>query len=235
MRSARAALAALCAVLGGGCWEFIEPEFAEQDASTVLQVNASLGERGIFNLSGILVPGLDEDGFVREVVRDTLFVFGLPVPSDSTTPAGSLIYQYSTQLSAGVAAGRFTIDPPVVSGISSGPRVEWSTPRSLEPDTIRMARGADLLIRLAYDSTQAAPRPNHQWFLELSNNVERFQISSNGPPPAQLLVPAMWIPQPRDSVVHVFFTSSQSALVFLNDYRGAYNYTVQFDHTIVIR
>ena len=229
------ALVLVLSAWSGGCFDFIEPEFAEQDAATVLQINASMGERGALNVQGLLVPGLDEEGFVREVVRDTLFVFGVPVASDTVTNAGTRVYRLSTQLPPQTRNLPFTIDPPIVSGISTGPRVEWSTPRSLEPDTIRIARGSDLLIRIAYDSTRSIPQPNHQWFLSLSNNVQSFTVSSNGPPPAQLLIPAEWIPQPRDSVINLFFTSSQSAQVFLNDYRGAYNYGVSFDHTVIIR
>lgn len=233
MKAARALGIASCLWLGA-CWEFIEPEFAEQDASTVLQVNATNNE-GTFNVNALLVPGLDDGGFIREVVRDTLYIFGLPVASDSSTRTGTRAYRLTTQLTPQVAAQPFTIDPPVVSDISTGPRVVWSSARTLEPDTIRVTRGSNVRIRIAYDSTQSSPRPNHQWFLELVSGAQRFQIGANSPPPTELLIPAEWLPQPQGGVVRAFFTHSQSALVFLNDYRGAYNYTVQFDHTIVIQ
>ena len=234
MKAPSALLIVSCLWLGG-CWEFIEPEFAEQDASTVLQVNATLNDQGSLNVNALLVPGLDEGGFIRDVVRDTLYVFGLAIASDSSTRTGTRAYRVTTQLPPAVVTQPFTIDPPVVSGISTGPRVVWSSARTLESDTIRLARGTDLRIRIAYDSAQSSPRPNHQWFLELVSGSQRFQIGANSAPPNELLVPAEWIPQPQDSVVRAFFTHSQSALVFLNDYRGAYNYTVQFDHTIIIR
>ncbi len=227
-------LVPLCLALTG-CWEFIEPEFAEQDAATVLQVNARVTEQGDLSVTALLVPGLDDDGFVREVVRDTLYVSGIPIASDSVRVTGSRDYRLSTRLSMTALAQPFTIDPPVVEGINTGPRVSWATPRPLDPDTIRIARGSDLLIRLAYDSAGSDPRPVHQWFLALSAGSSFFQIGANGPPPTSLLIPAMWIPEPIDSVVRVNFSSSQSAQVFVNDYRGAYSYTTQIDYTIIIR
>lgn len=227
-------IAAACLLLAG-CWEFLEPELAEQDAATVLQVNARITERGDFDMSGILVPGLDDDGFVREVLRDTLYVFGMAVPSDSTTPTGARLYRLSARLDPRLLMQPFTIDPPVVSGISAGPRVRWSSPLPLDPDTIRIARGADLLIRLAYDSTGSQPPPQHQWFLELRNNADHFQIGANRAPPGQLLIPGIWVPQSTDSIVRVGFTSFQTAQIFQNDYRGVFGYTVQFDHTVIVR
>ncbi len=234
MNASRSLVIVLCMWLGA-CWEFIEPEFAEQDASTVLQVNATLNNQGSFNVNALLVPGLDDGGFIREVVRDTLYIFGLPIASDSSTRTGTRAYRVTTQLAPAALAQPFTIDPPVVSDISTGPRVVWSSARTLEADTIRVARGVAVRIRIAYDSTLSSPRPNHQWFLELVSGAQRFQIGANTPPPAELLIPAEWIPQTPDGVVRAFFTHSQSALVFLNDYRGAYNYTVQFDHTIIVQ
>jgi hypothetical protein len=218
-----------------GCWEFIEPEFAEQDAATVLQVAARINENGDLSVTGLLVPGLDDDGFVREVVRDTLYVFGIGVASDTARPTGSRDYTLSTRLSAQTFAQPFTIVPPVVSGINSGPPVRWATPRPLDPDTIRIAPGSDLVIRLAYDSAGSDPRPVQQWFMELSAGFDRFQIGANGPPPNTLLIPAMWIPRPVNGAVRVSFTLFQSAQVFVNDYRGVYSYTTQIDHTIIIR
>jgi hypothetical protein len=234
MKASRALLIVLCVWLGA-CWEFIEPEFAEQDASTVMQVNATLNDQGSFNVNALLIPGLDDGGFIREVVRDTLYIFGLAIASDSSTRTGTRAYRLTTQLAPAVLAQPFTINPPVVSDISTGPRVVWSSARTLEADTIRLARGVDVRIRIAYDSAQSIPRPGHQWFLELVSGSQRFQVGANTAPPAELLIPAEWIPQSQDSVVRAFFTHSQSALVFLNDYRGAYNYTVQFDHTIIIQ
>ena len=235
MRRATTFLVACACALAAGCWEFLEPELAEQDAATVLQLSARITERGDFDMTGILVPGLDDDGFVREVLRDTLYVFGVAVPSDSTTPTGARLYKLSVRLNPQVLTQRFTIDPPVVAGISAGPRVSWSSPLPLDPDTIRIARGADLLIRLAYDSAGSHPTPQHQWFLDLTNNADRFQIGANSAPPRQLLVPGSWIPQSADSVVRVNFTSFQTAQIFQNDYRGVFGYTVQFDHTVIVR
>lgn len=218
-----------------GCWEFIEPEFAEQDATTVMQVDARMNDQGDFFLSGLLVPGLDENGFVRAVVRDTLFVFGIPVAPSDTNPAGGRVYNLSTRLGPQVLARPFTIEPPVVAGVGPGPAVRWSAPLPLDPDTIRVARGADLVVRIAYDTAIADPRPTQQWFFELSAGLSRFQIGSNSPPPNRLIMPAIFIPQPSDSVVRGLFTSFQTAQIFQNEYRGVYSLTVQFDHTIIIR
>ena len=107
MKAPSALLIVSCLWLGG-CWEFIEPEFAEQDASTVLQVNATLNDQGSLNVNALLVPGLDEGGFIRDVVRDTLYVFGLAIASDSSTRTGTRAYRVTTQLPPAVV----TQQPP---------------------------------------------------------------------------------------------------------------------------
>jgi hypothetical protein len=161
-----------------GCWEFLEPEFAEQDATTIMQVDARLNERGDFLLNALLIPGLDDEGFLREVVRDTLYVFGLPVASSAVNPNGSRLYSLTTRLSPQEMAQPFTIDPPVVAGLAPGPRVRWSSPLPLDPDTVRIAPGADLELRTAYDSTVNSIKPVHQWFFELSAGSARFHSRS---------------------------------------------------------
>jgi hypothetical protein len=223
------------AAFTAGCFDFIEPEFAEENAGAVMQINARIDDKGNIVLSGLLVPGLNSDGFLREVVRDTLYVFGVAIPSDTVRANGTREYSLSAPLGADILTQPFTIDPPRVEGIAVAPQVRWFSPRPLDPDTIRIDPGEDLVLHIARDSAAPTPNPVEQWLLEMTSGSNRFQISANGPPPTELLIPATWIPEPVDSVVRVRFTSFQSTQLFLTDYRGAYSYTVQFDRTVVIQ
>lgn len=223
-----------CAVLAG-CWDFIEPEFAAENAAAIIQINASIDEHGNLNLSGLLVPGLDEHGFVREVTRDTLYVFGMAVPSDTVLPSGSRVYRLNASLGPGILLQPFTIDPPRLAGIPIEPTVRWYSPRPLDPDTLRIARGSELLLRIALDPNTPLPVPAQQWFLELSGRETRYQISANGAPPPLLRIPPEFIPEPADSVVRVALTTFQSAQPFTGLYRGAFSYSVRMDWTVILQ
>ena len=66
-------LALLCA----GCWEFVDPQFPEVGAPAVMQASAFVTEDGNVNVNGLLLPGVREGGFQREVPDDTLRILGL--------------------------------------------------------------------------------------------------------------------------------------------------------------
>lgn len=227
-------LAALCAT-SAGCWDFVEPEFAEANAAAIMQVNANIDESGNFSMTGLLVPGLNEDGFQRAVLRDTLYIFGVPITSTSTLPSGSRVYSFNAALGPQALSQPFTIDPPKVEDMSIEPTVRWYSPQTPDPDTIRVARGADLQLHIVLDPNTPIPSPQQQWFLLLSGRAIQFQIGANGPPPAELVIPAEWIPEPADSVVRINFTSFQSAQPLIDKYRGVYSYTVRLDWVIVLQ
>lgn len=223
-----------CAALAG-CWDFIEPEFAAESAAAIIQVNAAVDDNGNFSMTGLLVPGLDTDGFEREVTRDTLYVFGLAIASNTTLPSGTRTYAFNGALGRQILLQPFTIDPPKLAGVPIEPTVRWYSPRSLDPDTIRIARGSDLRLHIELDPNTPLPTPAQQWFLELNGRDTRYQISANGPPPAELRIPPEFIPEPTDSVVRVALTSFQSANPFTGQYRGAFNYSVRMDWTIILQ
>jgi hypothetical protein len=218
-----------------GCWDFIDPEFAEGSASAVMQINASVDDDGNFTMTGLLVPGINPDGFVRAVVRDTLYIFEQAVPSDTTLPSGNRRYRFNAALGPEVLFQPFVIDPPRVEGVPAAPVVRWYSPRPLDPDTVRIPRGSDLHLQMEVDPNPPLPAPAVQWLLELNGRDRRFQISANGPPPTELRVPPDFIPEPEDSVVRVNLSTFQSAQPRTGQYRGAYSFTVRMDWTVILQ
>ena len=225
----------LVAGMSAGCWDFFEPEFAAENAAAVIQLNASLSESGDLQLTALLMPGVAADGFVRVVTRDSLYVFGIPMASDTTMPSGSRAYSFQASLGPALVRQPFTIDPPELADLPPGPTVRWYSPRSLDPDTLRIARGGELRLHIEVDPDPPSPMPTQQWFIELNGRDTRFQIGANGAPPAELQIPANFIPEPADSVIHVMFTSFQSAQLVSGLYRAAYTYLVHMDWTIILQ
>ena len=225
----------LLCVLLAGCWDFVEPDLATENGAASLLVNASIDENGNLQVDATLAPGLDEDGFRREVAIDSLRVLDFAVPSDSVLPNGNHVYSVRRALGRAILTQPMRIQGPFLEDLPLAPTAQWYSARKTDPDTLRIPRGSELVLHIAGDTTLTTPQAFVQWSLELTSRDRRFQISANGHPPAELRVPPSWIPQVADSVVHVSFSTFQSTQVQLPRYRAFMNYGAFTDWTVILR
>jgi hypothetical protein len=108
---------------------------------------------------------------------------------------GTRRYELMRTVPRDLVAGPVDFEAPVVEGVSAPPSVHWFGVRRIDPDTILVARGADVRLRTRTDLGNSTPTPDvQQWFLTLDGEQGDFRVSADGPPPDPLLIPAYWIP-----------------------------------------
>lgn len=191
-------LAALLAL--GGCIDFVEPELPERGAPAVLQLAVRLRDMAGVEVEGRLVPGLDEAGIRRRLEDERVHVMGRDLGPDSTSGTGTRVYRAGW--SAGVAgtAGPIEARAPRVAGLGPAPGLRWYALQRDGPAELALAPGADLPLAVVLSPGVPDPEPDiRQWFLTLTSGGQVFRLSSDGPPPATILVPAHWVPE-GDSV-----------------------------------
>jgi hypothetical protein len=225
----------LACVMLTGCWDFIDPDLAAENGAATFQFSAALDRSGTLRAQATLAPGLNSDGFRRDVTVDTLRVLNFAVSSDSVLRNGNHVYSLTAPVTAQQAARGITIRGPFIEEAPLAPAARWHVARKAGPDTIRITRGSDLVVRLAEDTVTAVPPPSEHWFLALSGRERQFQISSNGRVPSEVRVPAEWIPEVADSVLNVSMTSLQSTQLLLPGYRAFMSFTVFINWIVVIR
>jgi hypothetical protein len=222
-------------VLTAGCWDFVEPDLAAENGAGALLLTASVDPSGNVQASATLSPGLDPDGFRRRVLVDTVRVLSFATGSDTVLPNGNHIYSLSEKTSPSAFERGFTVSGPVLEGVSFVPTARWYVPRKADPDTVRVARGSDLILHMVQDTVTSVPAANEQWLIELIGRSQRFQISATGKPPASLRIPAEWIPVPFDSAVSVSFSSFQNTQILAPDYRGFMSFSAFANWTVIVR
>lgn len=216
------------------CWDFLEPDLPANGGAAVLQVTAFVRGGSAF-IDALLAPGLDQDGFTREVVRDTLGVFSVRIPPEARRANGSLTYRFH-ESSTTLGSEPFAVDPPVLRDVRDRPAVRWSGFRRIGPDTIRASRGSSVVFRSAVDDiTGQTDVPQQQWYFDLVGQQNRFQLGGSGPPPNEITVPASFIPAAPDTLVRAVLSFVQSGQPRRAGYIGIYNYTVQIEWTLIVR
>ncbi|MEX2281968.1 MAG: hypothetical protein WEE89_05755 [Gemmatimonadota bacterium] len=201
----------LGAALLAGCveFDFLTPDLPESGAPAVFQANIYVDETGTFRLDGSLAPGLTLDGFRRTVRNDTIRVSTLLVPPNSVAGNGTRRYAFPAQLADPVAFSRpLTIAVPGVSDVGAVPPVfQWYGLSRVDGDSVIVARGSELVLRVSHQSGLSQPAPQiRQWFLELATNESSFRISGPGDPPDSLRIPPYWLPPASDGRVTAFLT-----------------------------
>jgi hypothetical protein len=217
------------------CWEFVEPDLAAENGAAVLQATLQIDDRGQFTVSGLLAPGLDAEGFRREVTNDTLYVFGRAIGPASVQRNGSLTYSAAGSIGRTGLADTFTFQAPAVEGLADVPSFRWYTPRRADPDTVRFAGNADIVLNLAEVSSTITPAQFEQWSLGLQGREQFYTISANGRAPRQLRVPSYWIPAVTDSVLRISLTTLQSTQRLSGNYRVVLSYAAFTTWTVILR
>jgi hypothetical protein len=220
----------LAAWMSAGCWDFVAPDFPEAGAPAVLQLNVSVDEAGTVGVNGVLAPGLDIGGVIRDVADDTIEVFGVRIGPSAVRRNGTREYNFTQRVPSVTLSTPLDIRAPDVNNVPGPPpQIHWFGIRKTDPDTLRWTRGTDLVLHLENDLGTSVPQPGlRQWFLQLNGNVA-FRISSDGFPPEELRIPPQFVPASVSKVVLVTLSFFQSAQIFSNTYIG------NFGHNVLIR
>ncbi|CAN5857260.1 hypothetical protein BH23GEM9_BH23GEM9_36510 [soil metagenome] len=205
--------AALAPLLLGGCLEFGDPMIPDRDAPALLIANMRVFDVGRFQVDGTLTPGRETTGFLRVVQDPRIRAGDVVVEPDEVSSAGVRIYDSDFVIDRNGTAGPFVLVPPDIRGVGPLPVLRWHGLRRAGPDTLSLAPGADIVLRL--DTIPEASMPAQrmrQWFVEVRGSGTTFRISADGAPLAALRIPAEWIATSagdRADVSLIYFQSTQ--------------------------
>ena len=210
----RFAIGALLLVLGGsGCLDFEDPTIPDRSASAVLQANMRVFDQGIFQVDGSLSPGRDAEGFQRPVPSPFIHAAGRVIEPQTLGERGVRSYSTSLSVQPRETLGPFQLIAPTVQHAGTLPVVTWYGLNRLDPDTIVVRPGDDVVLHM--DTAAAVPDPpnlTRQWFLDLTAGGRTFRISATGVPPLTMRIPAEWVPTPQNNhavITLIYYQSAQ--------------------------
>lgn len=196
----------------------------------MLSGSAFLDQSGQAQIDMVLAPGLTIGGLQRRVLNDTLVVSGFELAPRAVRKNGSREYAFIGDLGGTAAISRpFEVAAPLVEGVTRPPPIRWFAIRKTGPDTIAWREGTDLILPIDTTLAPSIPVPQiRQWFLDLRGGDRPFRVSSDGLPPANLRVPAEWVPSRGTEVLAVSLTYQQSGqqLSATRDYLTNITFTV---------
>lgn len=227
-------IAMIAAVALAGCIDFVEPDLPELGAPAVIQAAIRLTDRGDAEIEALLAPGLDQAGLRRGVARDTVHVLDRAVTPDSIARNGSRRYRAVWAASGTVVAEPVTFRAPSLEDpVLSPPELTWTGARRLGPDTLDIGAGEDLVLEVRSGSGTESPPPDlRQWFLRLEGDEGAFNISSDGPPPDTIQVPARWIPAGETVAARLLYAQSAVIENAAGDYVGLVTLDIRLHWTI---
>lgn len=192
----RALILLLAAALTGGCYDFHDPMFPASGAPVTLQANIWLTEDRGLSFYGYLTPGINADGFTRTVEADAIVLMGSSIAPIRVRDEQLHEYADSMQLSDRIGKQPITLVSPRVKGIQAPtPAIQWFVPERLDPDTITIEAGADLILRVQPEAGMSLPLPQiRQWSVHVAGDSTVFTAGANGIVPAEIRVPAYWLP-----------------------------------------
>lgn len=213
MNARRAGIVAAAAMLVAGCLDFEDPMIPNRSAPAVLQANMRVFDEGALQVDGSLSPGRDSIGFLRPVQSPFIIAAGNVIEPRAISPTGTRTYSTIMPIPSRQTLGPFTLQAPNVRDVGQLPDIVWHGLQRLDPDTLVVPAGADIVLRMdTADAVSSPPVPLRQWFLELTTQAGAFRISGNGPPPLTLRIPFEWVPElvaNRAFVSMIYYQSAQ--------------------------
>jgi hypothetical protein len=204
-------VAVVLVVQATACIDFVEPDLAERGAAAVLEATFRVHDRGRIELEARLAPGLDRSGFVRVLERESFRLGRIEVAPSAVQPNGTRVFSFARDTLRGVAASALRFEGPVVRGAPPPPAGVWFGLGRVDADTIPWVPGADLVLRVDAEPGPSDPAPAiRQWFLTLEGRDGSVRLSADGAPPGAIVLPAGWVPAPRDTTVEVRLVYLQS-------------------------
>ena len=151
--------------------------------------------RGV-RINATLDPGFDASGHRRQVRDDTLRIASTRLAPTQREPGGLRVYEGWVPLpEAGASGVVLRIVPPVVPGAAPATVLYQPIPVRIGGDTLRVADGAEVDLRMAVPEAPPGPRPLEQgWNLDVGAGPSRLVVSGQGPVPVPLVVPTALVP-----------------------------------------
>jgi len=229
LRRLAAGAAFAAALLLPGCLDFVDPNLPKPGPA-LLQLSVHFLGNGTFSLEAQLQPGLSPALEYRKVPNDTLLVNGQGLAPKTVHQNQARDYSATRPLAE--EAGPVTIQAPFVDGIADRPpELRWFGVRRLDPDTVVLAPGADLHLHVDAAAPAGVPPPaGRQWFLQLFAGGHMFQLGADGPPLADLHVPAEFIPADSLGPVRASLLVLYSGQISVAG--GGYFVNAQFDQHV---
>lgn len=188
---------ALCAAIGwpAACVDFIEPDISNLALPATLTITLRAFDSGVLQVDGTLSPGRDDFGFVRGVQSAAVHAVGHTLEPRTLTPAGVRTYATTIDIPPRETTGPFELIAPTVLDVGSVPPLLWYGLRRLDPDTLRLPTGTDVVLHMDTAAAQSQPGVGlRQWFLEIRSGANAFRLSGDAAPPLTLRIPAEWLP-----------------------------------------
>lgn len=179
-----------------GCIDFVEPELPERGAPAVARIAVVLNDSGALALDGTLAPGFDDDGLRRRIADPTVVAAGETFTPSDTTDDGALRYHADEPIDPVLAHGTIEIRAPRPAPAGAAPAVTWPGMHRLDRDTVMREPDGSVRLHIELGPEPASgPAPEiRQWFLNLAGEASTFRLGGDGPPPAELDIPARFIP-----------------------------------------
>ncbi|HUF49606.1 MAG TPA: hypothetical protein VMN60_02155 [Longimicrobiales bacterium] len=213
-RASRVAGAAAPAMLLAACLDFADPDIPNKASPAVLQVTMRVFDSGVFQVDGSLLPGRDSAGFQRVVQSPFILAAGILVEPRTLGERGQRSYSHAVVIPRNDTGGPFDMIAPDVRDAGTLPAVRMVGINRVGPDTLVVAPGQDVLLRMDTLPLMSVPSTrSQQWFLDIRSGTRVFRISSDGPPPATLRIPSDFIPPSPDGRAFVGMVYFQTVSV----------------------
>ena len=196
------------------CVEFAEPVIPDRRAPAVGFFNMRVFDNGVLQVDGSLSPGRDSVGFQRAVLSPFIRVNTFNVEPTAVTEQGQRTYGTVFPIPRATTIGPWELNGPEVAGVGQLPRVLWGGIRKLDPDTLRVVRGDDIVLNMDTAAVQAIPTTRfRQWFIDIRAGTQSFRLSGDGPVPLRLRIPAEFIPPSPNNLATISMLYLQTASV----------------------
>jgi hypothetical protein len=182
------------ALLIAGCLEFGDPLIPERETPALLLAHVRVFDTRSLQVDGTLSPGREATGFLRVVQVPQIHVAELVIDPREVDERGVRVYHTVITVPHDRTGETFDVIAPDVRGAGPLPPVRMHGLRRTGADTLRLPAGADIVLRV--DTVPAPSLPAQrlrQWFIEVRSPGTSFRISSDGPPPPVLRIPAEFV------------------------------------------
>ena len=211
----RHASAALLALTLLGCVDFEDPDLPEAGDPALTQVILHLDDLGGLAVNALVIPGITSNNIRRTVPNDTLRLLGLPTTPIEVQANGTRTYLLQSQIGGPDPGGRaITIVPPVIVPTLAPPTsIQWQGMRRLDPDTVPVINGTDVILHVELTPTTVNPAPAaRSWNVDLVSAEGSFRFGANGVPPTSIRIPSFWLPATSNGRVTASLTYFQSGV-----------------------
>jgi hypothetical protein len=212
-RVPRALIGILLGAATSACIDFVEPDLPFRGQPPFFQGVLRVWADGRAGADGVLSPGYDDDAVLRDVLRETVRAMNRAVHPMTVGDEGTRTYNERWGTTRDSVAGTLVFEAPLLAGELTPPRFRWEGITTPQDDTLEVGVGADLLLVVDAGTAEDPAPDTRQWLLTLSGATGALRIGADGVPPDTLLVPARFLPAPRDGIVDATLSYTRSLAV----------------------